>query len=165
MSAMTTEMLPTILIEKNDIGIPVFDCSEMFTRFHTPEMIDLPVQVGEKGFLLSAVSFGDPMLVLFVPDFNRMDCEKIGNKISNHALLHHAHVVFVQIYNRKSATIGFYDANEGCITPPPEAYGAALTTGAVTHRLNRSAEFIRDGRRILAEWDEHSNHVYISLMN
>lgn len=165
MSNMTTETLPTILIEKNDTGTPDFDCSEMFAHFHATEMIDYPVQVGEKGFLLSAVSFGEPMLVLFVPDFNRLDCDKIGSKISGHALLNNAHVVFVQVYNRKKATIGFYNANEGCVTPTREAFAAALTIGAITHRLNRSAEFTQNDKLVLGEWDEESNHVFISLMN
>lgn len=165
MSSMTTQTLPTVLIEKNDTGVPVFECSEIFTHPQTTEMIDYPVQVGEKGFLLSAVSFGEPMLVLFVPDFNRMDCEKIGSKISGHALLNNAHVVFVQVYNRKKATIGFYNANEGCVSPTRQAYAAALTVGAVTHRLNRSVEFMQNDKLILGEWDEQSNHVFISLMN
>ncbi|MGL5919355.1 MAG: hypothetical protein ACRCZQ_02480, partial [Bacteroidales bacterium] len=73
--------------------------------------------------------------------------------------------VFVQVYNRKKATIGFYDANEGCGTPTPQAYAAALTVGAVTHRLNRSVEFMQNDKLILGEWDEQSNHVFISLMN
>ncbi|MGL5317962.1 MAG: hypothetical protein ACRC9Q_04620 [Bacteroidales bacterium] len=159
---MTTNMLSSLLIAQNDLGMPTFDCSDIFPHFNIPEMIDQPVQVGEKGFLLSAVSFGEPMIVLFVPDFNRIDCNKIGSKISGHALLNHTHVVFVQVYNRQSATIRYYNADEGCCTPTREAYGAALTLGHLTHRLNRSVEFAQKGIQIYARWEEETNHVYIS---
>ncbi|MGL5788028.1 MAG: hypothetical protein ACRCX4_14615 [Bacteroidales bacterium] len=162
MNSVASNTLPAYLNNMTDLGSPVLNCQEMHIRFHDTVLIDQPVQVGERGFIVSAISFGQPMIVLFVPDFNRMDCEKIGAKLSGHALLHHPHIVFVQIYNRKNATIGFYDAGKGCTEPDKEAYGAALVVGAITHRLNRNVTFIQPDKKISAEWSEENNHVYIN---
>ena len=163
MNSIASNHIPPVLNQKFDLGHPVLDCQEMHIRFHDSVMIDQPVQAGERAFLLSAISFGEPMLVLFVPDFNRMDCEKIGAKLSGHALLHHPHVVFVQVYNRNKATVGFYDAEKGCTEPGKAAFGAALVIGAITHRLNREANFSQGDTIVHAEWDEEDNHVYIHI--
>lgn len=163
MNSIASNPITTPAGKITDLGLPVLDCQEMHIRFHDSVMIDQPVQAGERGFLLSAISFGEPMLVLFVPDFNRMDCEKIGAKLCNHALLHHPHVVFVQVFNRKNATVGFYDAEKGCTEPGKAAFGAALVIGAITHRLNREVDFSQGDVTVHAEWAEDDNHVYIHI--
>ncbi|MGL4780893.1 MAG: hypothetical protein ACRCXN_08705 [Bacteroidales bacterium] len=146
-----------------DVGEPEFHVRDIGINWSSNQMIDSVFQVGEGAFLISAVKVQTPFLVLFIPDFNRLDFFKIGSKLSSHALLTaDINIVFVQVRSRDQASIVMYDSNQHHLGFNIQAVAAALSIGVITHRLNHKAIFSYEGLNLKAAWREYDNHILIS---
>lgn len=146
-----------------DVGEPEFHVRNIGVNWTSNQMIDSVLQVGEGAFMISAVKVESPFLVLFIPDFNRLDFLKIGSKLASHALLTaDIDVVFVQVQSRDQASIIMYDSVQQELGFNLQAVAAALSIGVVTHRLNNKAIFSYEGLNLKAIWRDFDNHILIS---
>ncbi|MGL5636850.1 MAG: hypothetical protein ACRDD8_03100 [Bacteroidales bacterium] len=146
-----------------DVGEPEFHVRDIGVNWSSNQMIDSVLQVGEGAFLISAVKVQHSFIVLFIPDFNRLDFLKIGAKIASHALLTaDINIVFVQVQSRDQASILMYDSIQHQLGFNIQAVAAALSIGVITHRLNYKAVFSYEGLNLKATWREFDNHILIS---
>ena len=64
-----------------DIGEPRLDTTIIPVRTQLKEFIEQPVQIEDKEFLITAVSWGNPHIVAFVEDVMSLDVHYYGKKL------------------------------------------------------------------------------------
>ena len=81
-----------------DMGIPesIYIMSEGYAGC----MIDMPIMVGKKSFKATAISMGNPHLVILVDDVDRIELERVGPMLENNPLFPvRINVEFAQVNN------------------------------------------------------------------
>ena len=64
-----------------NIGNPVLDTKKIPVKTDLPEFVEQPVQILDKIFSITAVSWGNPHCVMFIEDVANFDVEKYGREI------------------------------------------------------------------------------------
>ena len=147
-----------------DIGEPRLDTKVIPVNTDLPQFVDQPVQVLDRTFHITAVSWGNPHCAMFVDSVADLDVEKYGKEIEHMTELfpNKTNVTFVEFVKRDylkqrewergtGETIG---CGTGCCT--------AVVTGVLTGRCDRKVTVEQIGGPLLIEWDEKTNHMYMT---
>ena len=145
-----------------DMGKPILQASRIPIDLDTERVVDAPIKVDGKEFKFTGVSMGNPHIVIFVPDVDKVPLEKWGTALENHPLFpRKTNVEFVQVLAPDRAKMLVWERGVG----PTQACGsgacAVLVAGVLTKNLDRKARIQLPGGRLLIHWNEH-NHVTMS---
>jgi len=145
-----------------DMGIPTEELVN-FDGQGLKTMKEQPIPVEDKSFIGTAVSMGNPHVVIFVDDITQIDLPAIGPKIENHSFFPgRINVEFAQILENGEIRMRVWERGSGitqaCGTGACATAVAAFTTG----RASRKSSVIMDGGTLNIEWDEKSKHVLMT---
>ncbi|MFI3249721.1 MAG: diaminopimelate epimerase [Eubacteriales bacterium] len=146
---------------KADIGEPIFDTKKIPIITELPEFISQKVDILDKTFEISAVSWGNPHCVLFVEDVLALDLPKYGPAIehSTHVFPNRTNVTFAQIVTPNHIKIREWErgtgetigCGTGCCTAVVVAVRLGMSERAVTvEQIGGDLEVI---------WDETTGRV------
>lgn len=145
-----------------DMGTPsLSECSMVATQDGT--LKDAVIEVGGRCFKGIFVSMGNPHVVIFIPDMDEIELEKIGPMIENHPLFpERINTEFVQIMPDGSLKMRVWERGSGITM----ACGTgACATGVATFASGRGGEknLVRmQGGDLQIEWRQSDNHVYMT---
>ena len=119
--------------------------------------------IGERDFISTHVSMGNPHLVTFVDNVEDLPLTEIGPKLENHQLFpNRINVEFAQIIGDNKIRMRVWERGSGitqaCGTGACATAVAAVTTG----KAGRKSEIIMDGGSLILELDESNNHIYMT---
>lgn len=117
-------------------------------------MLDEALVVGDRSFLVSAVSMGNPHAVVFEA-LDEADFQHYGPLLMRHeAFPRHANVEFVEVRDPAHARVRVWERGAG----PTQACGtgaaAVLVAGVLTGRLGREALLELPGGTLQVGWDQ-----------
>ena len=147
-----------------DMGEPVLQKSRIPMLGEPGMAIDelLHLDDGAK-FNITAVSMGNPHVVIFVEDINNFPIEKYGPIIENHDLFpNRTNVEFVQIINETEVSQRTWERGAGetlsCGT------GASAVTAAciLNKKTKRKTTVHLTGGDLKIEWKEDNNKIYMT---
>ena len=137
------------------IGRPVFEARQVPVETSKEIFLDEPLQVADKTFRASSLSFGNPHTVLLVDDLDNLEIEKYGRGAECHSVFpRRTNVTFAQIVDESHIRIREWERNCGETLGCGTGCCAAL---AVANRLGlcgRRAEVRQPGGSLYVEWDE-----------
>ena len=147
-----------------DMGEPVLTPRLVPVVSNLPQVVGQPIQVLGTDYKFTAVSMGNPHAVVFLDEsVENFPLEKVGPSFENHGFFpNRTNTEFVNVIDRQTLRMRVWERGAGetmaCGTGACATAVAAILNGLserkVTVRLN--------GGDLLIEWDEVSNHVFMT---
>jgi len=149
---------------KVDMGEPIL-MREMIPMLGEPGMVinenlHLPDGIN---FEITAVSMGNPHVVIFVEDVKKFPVAKYGPVIENFNLFpRRTNVEFVQVLNRKEVIQRTWERGSGETMACGTGASAVTVAGVLTRQTDRKLTVHLSGGDLKTEWNEKNNHVFLS---
>lgn len=147
-----------------DIGEPRLSTSVIPVNTHLEEFVDQPVTILDKEFRITALSWGNPHCVAFIDDVAAFDVALYGEQLEHKRDLfpNRTNVTFAEMVNRDSIKIREWERSAGETIGCATGCCTAVVAGVVTGRCDRKVIVEQIGGSLLVEWDEETNHVFMT---
>lgn len=149
---------------KVDMGEPVLQ-RERIPMLGEPGMViseDLHLPDGVT-FTITSLSMGNPHVVIFVEDAGNFPVSKYGPIIENCELFpNRTNVEFVQIVNSREVIQRTWERGAGETMACGTGASAVTVAGVLTKQTGRKITVHLSGGDLKTEWDEKSNHVFLT---
>lgn len=146
-----------------DMGIPADELVNYDGQGAKP-MREQPVLTADgQQFTGTAVSMGNPHLVIFVNDLNEIDITQAGPQLERHPLFPgRINVEFAKVLPDGTIRMRVWERGSGVTQACGTGACATAVAACLTGRTGRRSEIIMDGGRLTIEWDEASGHVLMT---
>lgn len=146
-----------------DMGEPELMAEKVPVRADTQQVVDAPIQVCGRTFRMTCVSMGNPHAVVFVEDVEGLKIEELGPHFENHVRFpNRTNTEFVQVIDRSRVRMRVWERGTG----ETLACGTGCCATAVACVLNgltdRKVTVQVPGGELIIEWDEKSNHIFMT---
>ena len=146
-----------------DMGEPIMQASSIPVDLQKDTIIHYPVNFDSEEYAITCVSMGNPHTVIFTSGIEEMALETIGKKIECFKLFpERTNVEFVEVHSSNAANVRVWERGTGETQACGTGACAVLVAGVLTHRLDRTATITLPGGDLFIEWEESSNHVYMT---
>jgi diaminopimelate epimerase len=130
---------------------------------HSSLVIDYPLKIKDKTFNITCVSMGNPHAVIVVKNVLTVPLSTIGPVIENNGFFpKKTNVEFIQILNRKNIKMRVWERGSG----ETMACGTGASASAIVSFLlgltDRKVTVHLQGGKLLIEWSQKDNHVYMT---
>ncbi len=149
---------------KADIGCPCLDTKKIPVNTPLAEFIEQPVQVLDRVFNITAVSWGNPHTAMFINDVSTLDVEKYGKTIeySTDLFPNKTNVTFAELVSRDYIKIREWERGTGETIGCGTGCCTAVVAGVLTGRCDRKVTVEQIGGPLYVEWDEASGHMFMT---
>ncbi|RIK86191.1 MAG: diaminopimelate epimerase [Planctomycetota bacterium] len=146
-----------------DMGPPVFTASEIPTTLAGSPPTEVPLDVAGRRFNVTALSMGNPHCVVFVDEPTDELVLGVGPRIENDARFPaRTNVEFVQTLNRETVRQRTWERGSGETLACGSGACAVCVAGVLTGRTERRITAKLLGGDLELEWDEATNHVFMT---
>lgn len=151
-----------------DMGEPILEPAKVPVAFpqngaEAAPIIARPLPVNGKEYSVTCVSMGNPHCVLYVDDTASLDLPKIGPDFEHHAYFpNRINTEFVQIIDRQHIRMRVWERGSGETLACGTGCCACVVAGVLNGVNDRTTEVEVLGGRLLIEWNEQDNHVYMT---
>ena len=151
-----------------DMGEPILEPAKVPVAFpqngaEADPIIARPLPVNGKEYSVTCVSMGNPHCVLYVDDTASLDLPKIGPDFEHHAYFpNRINTEFVQIIDRQHIRMRVWERGSGETLACGTGCCACVVAGVLNGVNDRTTEVEVLGGRLLIEWNEQDNHVYMT---
>ena len=127
------------------------------------DMKEQPIEADGQKFTGTTVSMGNPHLVIFVEDIKDINLESIGPKLENHPLFpDRINVEFAQVLEDGKIRMRVWERGSGITQACGTGACATAVAAALTGKSGRKTDIIMDGGSLTIEWDEKTDHVWMT---
>ncbi|MBO5657726.1 MAG: diaminopimelate epimerase [Agathobacter sp.] len=146
-----------------DMGEPKFAPQEIPVDYAGAQVVNAPIQVGDKTWNMTCVSMGNPHAVVFVEDTAHFPIETYGPLFENHVVFpKRTNTEFVQVLSQEEVNMRVWERGSA----ETWACGTGTCACAVACILNghtkRKVLVHLLGGDLVIEWDETTNHVFMT---
>ncbi len=114
-------------------------------------------------FSITAISMGNPHVVIFVEDIDRFPVEKYGPVIETNSLFpNKTNVEFIKVLNDTEIVQRTWERGAGETLSCGTGAAAATIACILNRKTGRSVTVHLRGGELFTEWDEASNQAYIT---
>lgn len=149
-------------IEAN-IGEPRLSTKVIPVNTDLEQFVEQPVQILDREFKISALSWGNPHCVIFLDDVANFDVEKYGKEIEYKTDLfpNKINVTFAQVVNRKYIKMREWERGTGETIGCGTGCCTATVFAVITGRCDRKVIVEQVGGNLEVNWDEETNTVFM----
>jgi diaminopimelate epimerase len=145
-----------------DIGKPILERKRIPVKGGRRFCINEELRLKGRKVKITSVSLGNPHTVIFVKEFSPQ-WKKIGELVENHPLFpRRTNVEFVKILSPKKIRLKIWERGAGETLASGTGASAATVAGVLTERLNRKVTAWFDKGKLMIEWNEKDNHLYMT---
>ncbi|MBO2944962.1 diaminopimelate epimerase [Paenibacillus sp. F411] len=146
-----------------DMGAPVLEGLQVPTTVDANPVIHHPVEVGGQAFRFTAVSMGNPHCVIYVDDAVGFDLSTWGPLLETHPLFpKKINVEFATVQRRDYIDMRVWERGAGPTLACGTGACATLVSSVLNGTSDRAATVSLKGGDLFIEWDEDSNHVFMT---
>ncbi|BAG83983.1 diaminopimelate epimerase [Candidatus Azobacteroides pseudotrichonymphae] len=160
------ELFPTndkIRKVKVNMGKPILLAKDIPVIWEKEKLIYETIDFSSEQWILTAVSMGNPHVVIFVEKVSRLDVKRIGKEIEHHPMFpEKINVDFVEILSLYHAKMRVWERGSGETQACGTGACAALVASVLNGKLNRKATISLLGGDLELEWDEKTEHVFMT---
>lgn len=146
-----------------DMGEPIFEPKEIPVNFDKEPVKGLKIKAVDKEFDFTCVSMGNPHAISIIEDTKRFDIEKYGPILeTDEHFPKRSNIEFIEIVDKENVKMRVWERGAGetlaCGT------GACATAVAcnINGLTNRKVNVELLGGTLEIEWDEKTNHVFMT---
>ncbi len=145
-----------------DMGAPILEAADIPMKT-AGRVVDQKLVTSKGSFNITAVSMGNPHMVIFKKSLEGLALETVGPLLEHHPLFpKRTNVHFARVDNRKSITVSHWERGAG----PTLACGTGACATGVAAVLNgltdRSVSVHQRGGTLKINWNVKDNHVYMT---
>ena len=119
------------------------------------DMGEEDITVKGQDYKMTCVSMGNPHCVIFVDDAEAFPIHELGASFESHpAFPRKTNTEFVEVRDRQHVRMRVWERGA--------AVTLACVAGVLTGRTDRKVEVELDGGKLTVEWDEATNHVFMT---
>ena len=128
------------------------------------EFVEQPVQVLDRTFHITAVSWGNPHCAMYVDSVADLDVEGYGKTIEHMTSIfpNKTNVTFVEFVRKDYIKIREWERGTGETIGCGTGCSTAVVAGVLTGRTDRKVTVEQIGGPLLIEWDEKTNHLFMT---
>ncbi|MBD2136732.1 diaminopimelate epimerase [Anabaena sp. FACHB-1237] len=148
-----------------DMGTPRLLAIEIPTTLAPAEfqVINQPLEVGDKTWNVTCVSMGNPHCITFVEDVHQIDLEKIGPQFENHPVFpKRTNTEFIQVINRNYLKMRVWERGAGITLACGTGACASLVAGVLNDKCDRTATIELPGGSLEIEWSQSDDKIYMT---
>ena len=161
---------------KVDMGEPILEAEKIPVRLsqqsHPPHpsfskggvgmIIDYPLKIADREFMITCVSMGNPHAVIFVEDVAGFPVAHYGRLIETHSLFpKKTNVEFIQVMNRREIKMRVWERGAGETTACGTGASAAAVASALKGFTEKTVTVHLTGGDLLIE-RAANNHIYMT---
>jgi diaminopimelate epimerase len=144
-----------------DMGEPVLEGREIPVDLEGP-IVDHPLTVEDKMFLITCVSMGNPHAVIFIDNLGGLPLSYYGPKIETHPLFpKRTNVEFVEVLNPEEIRMRVWERGTGETLACGTGASAAAVASALKGLTGREVTVHLVGGDLLTQW-ARDGHVYMT---
>jgi len=154
-----------------DIGKPVFDPGKVVVDMDKveklvnittkDEFVNVPIQIEDRVFNMSSLSWGNPHTVMFIDDVDTLDIKKYGPKIENHEIFtNRTNVTFAQVVDENNIKIREWERGTGETIGCGTGCCTAVVFGNRLGLTGRHVDVMQIGGMLHIDYDEQ-DHVHM----
>ncbi|WP_176015191.1 diaminopimelate epimerase [Victivallis sp. Marseille-Q1083] len=147
-----------------DMGVPRLKRGEIPVAGEANrDALELPLQIGSRCFIGTAVSMGNPHVVIFVPNINTVKLADWGAKIEClDCFPNKTNVEFVEVISPQMVRMRVWERGCGITLACGSGSCATAVAGVLTGRTGRNVTILLDGGELQIEYSAADNHVYMT---
>ena len=147
-----------------DIGEPRLSTAVIPVVTELPEFVEQPVQVLDRTFHITAVSWGNPHCAMYVDSVADLDVEGYGKTIEHMTSIfpNKTNVTFTEFVSRDYLKIREWERGTGETIGCGTGCATAVVTAILTGKCDRKVTVEQIGGPLLIEWDEKTNHLFMT---
>ncbi len=122
------------------------------------EFVNVPIQIEDRTFYMSSLSWGNPHTVMFIDDVDTLDIKKYGPKIENHEIFtNRTNVTFAQVVDENNIKIREWERGTGETIGCGTGCCSAVVFGNRLGYTGRHVDVMQIGGMLHVDWDEQDN--------
>ena len=146
-----------------DMGEPILSATEIPVKSDLEPVVGELMAVDGRAFAMTCVSMGNPHAVTFVDEITDDHVFGIGPKMEVHeAFPKKTNVEFVKVVDRDTLEMRVWERGSGETLACGTGACATLVASVLNGLSNRKAAVNLLGGQLIIEWDEATNHVFMS---
>ena len=145
-----------------DMGSPLLDPGRIPTTLPGDRVVDAPIEIGGRSYVVTCVSMGNPHAVVFTDSLDMIDLNAVG-PLFEHApeFPERINTHFVRIDAPDHVTMKTWERGSGATRACGTGACAVCVAGAVTERTRRTIIASLPGGDLRLDWGE-DDHVYMT---
>ena len=146
-----------------DMGPPILKAAEIPTTLPGDPPIEVPIEVRDQPFRATAVSMGNPHVVVFVDDVNALPLEQLGPALEHHAAFpRRVNVHFVQRIAADEVRMRTWERGSGITLACGTGACAVCVAGVLTGRTHRRLLAHLPGGALELQWPADDASVFMT---
>jgi diaminopimelate epimerase len=146
-----------------DMGEPVLDPTKIPVALSGEKIVGMPVPVRGRVLNATCVSMGNPHAVFFADALARVPLDEWGPKLERHPLFPRGmNVHFAQVVSRGRVKMITWERGSGRTQACGTGACAVCVAGVLNGKSDRAITAVLPGGDLRIEWDEASNHVFMT---
>ena len=147
-----------------DMGEPVLEGEKIPVKgFGMDRVIEEDITVKGQNYKMTCVSMGNPHCVIFVDDAEAFPIHELGASFESHpAFPRKTNTEFVEVRDRQHVRMRVWERGAAVTLACGTGSCATGVAGVLTGRTDRKVEVELDGGKLMVEWDEATNHVFMT---
>jgi diaminopimelate epimerase len=126
-------------------------------------VVDAPLEVAGVTYRVTCVSMGNPHCVVFVPEVDDLDLERLGPPFEHHPFFpRRVNTEFIRVDGPESLRMRVWERGSGETAACGTGACAALVAAVLTERAARRARLRLNGGDLDIEWRAADDHVYMT---
>lgn len=146
-----------------DMGPPILEPRRIPVALDGERVVASLIPVGERLLSMTAVSMGNPHAVFFEPDLARVPLAEWGPQLERHSLFpERINVHFAQVVRPDLVRMITWERGTGITQACGTGASAVCVAGVLNDLTGRAITAELPGGRLKLEWDQASNHVFMT---
>lgn len=147
-----------------DMGEPLIACEDVPCLLGTGAVKRAKIAALDREFEITPVNTGNPHGVIFLDEpVEAFDLAKYGPALECHPMFpKKANIEFVNVLARDRLRMRVWERGSGITLACGTGSCASLVAAHINGLCERKATIVLDGGELVDEWDEHTNHVFMT---
>ncbi len=146
-----------------DMGAPELNPEKIPVALPGDRIVDEKITVNGRMYKMTCVSMGNPHAVVFINGVDSLDINTIGPQFEAHPFFpDRVNAEFVQVVDRTHLRMRVWERGSGETMACGTGACATLVAAVVNGKASRKADIILNGGVLRIEWDEETNHVFMT---
>jgi diaminopimelate epimerase len=148
-----------------DMGKPQLTAAAIPTTLNSKseKVIAQPLEVGDRTWLVTAVSMGNPHCITFVKDSEAIDLEKIGPLFEYHpAFPQRTNTEFIEVIKPDYIKMRVWERGAGITLACGTGACASVVAGVLNEKCDRNCTVELPGGCLQINWSQENDKVYMT---
>ncbi|MGL5832069.1 MAG: diaminopimelate epimerase [Waterburya sp.] len=148
-----------------DMGEPELSAAKIPTTLDGEEgkVIAQPLEIGDRSWLVTTVSMGNPHCITFVEDSQEITLEQIGPLFEHHPVFpQRTNTEFIEVIRPDYLKMQVWERGAGITLACGTGACASVVAGVLNHKCDRACTVELPGGCLQIDWSASNNRVYMT---